>query len=1007
MAAQQHLVQLGSLPIAEISAKQVHSESDLQGNSLLVAAPGNGKTTALRNCYRRLLQNDLQPDQVAVITPTRASANSLRDLLAFDAPVASRWPKARSIHSFAHFVIGALDKGISNTPTPKLLSGAQQQSLVDDLLAKLTTLELNEIGITRKILELRGFRQEARDLLDVAQQHRVREGELAQLVNSQSAVGVRLLSLLLPRYRSRLESERLLDSAALLHSATDLISKSGSNTTGLDIECLLIDDFQDLPPAGLELVVALASSARIHAFADPDASVLGFRAASPNALQEQLQRWQAANSLPGRLLTITETQPRPPAILRALQSVSQQIPTSQVFRHRPRFESTETSLKTDDSLVGVTFDSTEAEARWLAAELRRLHFTEQIEWHEMALVARSRAELARFESEFSNLGVPSRILGQQLPLSSQQAAGAIIELVWHALGVAADQEQLVSLIRSPILGLNAISMARLSRQLRESHRLQTGELLSSFALLNEAISAPAVGRDLGTAEGDKISRLADVVFALRNSQVDSAHELVSKVWNLLGLADSWMNSAHRTGPIAAAANRNLDSVIHLFAAARRFDDRNPRGSAIEFIKSQRDLAIPEDAILPAVTDSRVALATPSSLFGRPKVVVLPALQQGLWPNLRQRGSMLGSAALDGYLRGRSPDSRATSGNELADERRMLYRCLGAATQRVIFSARDSLDETPSIFFSQLQAIAAEPATGSEVMSLRHRVASLRRKVIETSDPIAASQLRLLAEEGIPGAHPSNWQHQLELTTDSALPIQHQPTISASQLGHFEVCPLHWFINAFGGSSRSSEATLGTLIHKALESGSSSADQLWRIVESHWSEVSFDSEWLANRAKIRAKQMIVNLAQYLSNQSGQLLESERKVVGEVGGVTVIGRVDRLELMPDGTIQVVDIKTGNPPSERDASNSRQLQLYQLALAGEPEGRVPSGARIVALASDEVKVLAQAPLSHETIGELHALLEGFRDAIAQPGIAASVSSHCHSDPMGCGWLIGSTSV
>jgi RecB family exonuclease len=176
-----------------------------------------------------------------------------------------------------------------------------------------------------------------------------------------------------------------------------------------------------------------------------------------------------------------------------------------------------------------------------------------------------------------------------------------------------------------------------------------------------------------------------------------------------------------------------------------------------------------------------------------------------------------------------------------------------------------------------------------------------------------------------------------------------------------------------------------------------------VVESHWSEISFDSDWLANRTRIRAKQILLNLAEYLATAAGRLIESEQKVVAEIGDLRVLGRIDRVEIMADDSVQVADIKTGSPPTASEAANSRQLQLYQLALANRLEGRSLSGAKIVALAGDDFKVFPQPALSGEVISELHELAADFKEALAQPTLTASVASHCHTDPTGCGWLLG----
>ena len=64
---------------------------------------------------------------------------------------------------------------------------------------------------------------------------------------------------------------------------------------------------------------------------------------------------------------------------------------------------------------------------------------------------------------------------------------------------------------------------------------------------------------------------------------------------------------------------------------------------------------------------------------------------------------------------------------------------------------------------------------------------------------------------------------------------------------------------------------------------------------------------------------------------QVLETERGFELKVGTVTLIGRIDRMDLIdpanPDA-VAIVDYKTGKPQSQEDADESLQLSLYALA-------------------------------------------------------------------------------
>ena len=62
---------------------------------------------------------------------------------------------------------------------------------------------------------------------------------------------------------------------------------------------------------------------------------------------------------------------------------------------------------------------------------------------------------------------------------------------------------------------------------------------------------------------------------------------------------------------------------------------------------------------------------------------------------------------------------------------------------------------------------------------------------------------------------------------------------------------------------------------------------------------------------------------------------------VGGHVVRGRVDAVYTRDDGTVEVVDFKTGRPPEEGDPSAETQLRLYTIA-AVDAWGHDPASVR-----------------------------------------------------------------
>jgi RecB family exonuclease len=58
--------------------------------------------------------------------------------------------------------------------------------------------------------------------------------------------------------------------------------------------------------------------------------------------------------------------------------------------------------------------------------------------------------------------------------------------------------------------------------------------------------------------------------------------------------------------------------------------------------------------------------------------------------------------------------------------------------------------------------------------------------------------------------------------------------------------------------------------------------------------------------------------------------EQDFMVKIAGSSVRGKIDRVDRLPDGTVELIDYKTGAPkdPAKLEADAKRQLLLYQLA-------------------------------------------------------------------------------
>jgi RecB family exonuclease len=219
------------------------------------------------------------------------------------------------------------------------------------------------------------------------------------------------------------------------------------------------------------------------------------------------------------------------------------------------------------------------------------------------------------------------------------------------------------------------------------------------------------------------------------------------------------------------------------------------------------------------------------------------------------------------------------------------------------------------------------------------------------------------------------------------------------------------MSSHGARDGSFEANLGTLIHSALEKlDQVSEAALLDSVESKWHQLEFESAWMEDVQRRKARKIIANLANYLTAQkeSGiEVLAAEQKISAEIGNAIISGTVDRIERDSTGAITIVDLKTGKAHSPKSkADENAQMALYQLAFENGGAVMVPgvreddrlAGARLLFPLVDEIH--EQSSLADPNNQELadtwkdriEAAIEGM--AMAEGILIAEVNSHCNSN-------------
>ncbi|MCG8964274.1 UvrD-helicase domain-containing protein [Streptomyces sp. CL12-4] len=568
----------------------------------------------------------------------------------------------------------------------------------------------------------------------------------------------------------------------------------------------------------------------------------------------------------------------------------------------------------------------------------------------------------------------------------------------HAAGPAGgacwlSTETALTLLTSPLAGMDAADLRRLGRALRDEERAAGNPLPPpSDELLARALAEPErlAVHDPAYARGAQ--RLGALLRRARERLAGggSAEEALWDLWDGTPWPTRLERSARRGGAAGRNADRDLDAVCALFATAARAEERTGGRGALNFLEEIDAEDIAADTLTRrAVRPDAVRLMTAHRSKGLEwRLVVVAGVQEGLWPDLRRRGSLLEADRIgrDGLAEPLTP------GALLAEERRLFYVAATRARERLVVTAvkapADDGDQ-PSRFLTEL-GVEPSDVTGRprRPLAVAALVAELRATTVDprVSGPLREAAARRLArlaaladEDGrplVPSAHPYRWWGMWD-PTESKVPLRDrdQPvTLSGSALDQLaNTCALQWFLGREVKADAPATAAqgFGNVVHVLADevaSGHTPADLdvLMERLDSVWNALAFDAPWKSAQEKANARVALERfLKWHVMDRAGRTpvaSEHDFDVTLEAGDyeVRIRGQMDRVEADGDGRAYVVDFKTGKQaPSSAEVARHPQLAVYQLAVR---EGAVdeafdgvrpePGGAELVQLRQGAAK-------------------------------------------------------
>ncbi|WP_327435776.1 ATP-dependent helicase [Streptomyces sp. NBC_01201] len=844
------------------------------------------------------------------------------------------------------------------------------------------------------------------------------------------------------------------------------------------------------------------------AFGDPDQSIYAFRGADVNGILDFPDTFRRADGAPAPVGVLTTSRRSGAHLLAATRLLTRRMPLTRLPSDKVRAHRELSAVREGGRVEAYTYPTPSTELENIADLLRRAHLEEGVPWRDMAVLVRAGGRsIPAVRRALTSAGVPLEIDGDDLPLRHEPAVAPLLTAL-RTVATAAlhpgapedpeapenpenpedpedsedgdgggsdgaapsglgtgtsgseyeapgglDTETALTLLASPLGSMDAADLRRLGRALRDEERAAGNRVPPpSGHLLARALAEPErlVTHDPAYARGAQ--RLGALLRKAREllEGGGTAEEALWTLWNGTPWPGRLERAALRGGAGGRNADRDLDAVCALFDTAARAEERTGGRGALNFLEEVDAQDIAADTLSRrAVRPDAVRLMTAHRSKGLEwHLVVVAGVQEGLWPDLRRRGSLLEADRIgrDGLAEPLTP------GALLAEERRLFYVAATRARERLVVTAvkapADDGDQ-PSRFLGELgtepRDVTGRPRRPLAVASL---VAELRATTV---DPTASEALRgaaalrlarlaaLADDEGqplVPAAHPHRWWG-LDEPTRSEIPLRdrdHPVALSGSALDQLaNTCALQWFLGREVKADAPATAAqgFGNVVHVLADevaSGRTAADLdvLMERLDSVWDGLVFDAPWKSQQEKDHARDALERfLRWHVMDRAGRTptaSEHDFDVTLEAGeyAVRIRGSMDRVEQDVEGRAYVVDFKTGKgAPTKDEVAAHPQLAVYQLAVREGAvdevfDGRRPDtgGAELVQLRQPAPKkeggdalpkVQAQEPLSGAWVSDLLATAAGrvlderFTPTTGQHCTHCAFKASCSAQPEG----------
>ncbi len=990
----------------KLNAEQLRAVEHGEGPLLIIAGPGSGKTRVITQRIVHLLtgapgaaeepallpdfanpvgggENTLgagiQPENILALTFTDKAAREMQRRVREALPDMETPPHISTFHAFCYEVLRK--RHFERTLLDKVDVWIFLRRRMEDL----------GLQFYQKLAEPGAFLHSLNDFFSRCQDELIEPADFELYARALEADFQSTAASLDPAERTLMQQEiqKKQELARVFRNSRRLIEEAGCSSLGSLIpetvrifdrepelaesyrrrfHDVLVDEFQDTNYAQVELLKRLVEAPyNITAVGDDDQAIYRFRGASHGAFK------MFEDAFPGHQTVFLDTNFR--STQRILRVAEVLIAKNDRYQAKPRLR---TSREQGASVYLLQSPDYRSEAVWIAEEVARLTKRGTPPGN-VAVLYRAHRHRDPLVEQFRRRKIPFAIRGLSI-LTTVILRDLIAYL--NIIHSAHDNVSLTRVLLTPRWNFPE-ELALEARQQAQRGRCSLYDVLESWE------RSAAANRLEGTGWPELNRLLAELHKYAEHAPVTA---LLQRLIGRLEL--SFLSQDPDGGYVEAfrtflekweskSESWKLDAFLEYFAYFRE------AGGAIEAPE-------PEDSAR-AVQMMSVHAAKGLEF----PVVIILSVAPRRFPHSEQKPVIEFPEALR-----KGPQPPADIHEQ--EERRLLYVGLTRAEDRLyVSSVVVKPGKKPSIFISDLTSNPVVEARDLERIEVPEAAPETAEAPLIEPVPLERPSTPNLqgslfnGATSAPGIYPpiARWASRTRVIRP-----EEKLQLSATALETYGACPQKFMFSHYLKIPAGPQPalTFGNIMHQCARryfelrrQGPVKSEQLQSHFEQIWKSAGFEDDYQEQAYKRAGLEQLRVFAERHQSVTTLPLAAEAHFALDLGDIVLEGRIDQINPLSDRSVELVDYKTGRPPSQKDADKSLQLSVYALAARDQMQLN-PARLTFYSLTSNEpVRTVRTSRDLDRVICEIREVAEQIRRQLfpAKPGFACK---YCDYEPI-----------